>query len=142
MRLAVRLSVLVLSALTPTLALAGEARERPLGFEEVLQSVRAHDPRIRQAVAQLRKAESKTTSARGAFDPRLEGDGKILTGAYYDLRQADVELRQPTTLWGSEIFVGYRVGLGVNERWPTYRDDQTLSGGEVRAGIEVPIWRR
>ena len=64
-----------------------------------------------------------------------------MTGAYYDLRSADVELRQPTTLWGSEIYVGYRVGLGVNERWPTYRDDQTLSGGEVRAGIEVPIWR-
>ncbi len=141
MSLATRLSVFILSSLAPMLALASEERGRPLHFDEVLQSVNAHDPRIRQAVAQLRKAESKTTSARGAFDPRLEGDGKILTGAYYDLRQADVELRQPTTLWGSEIFVGYRVGLGVNERWPTYRDDQTLSGGEVRAGIEVPIWR-
>jgi len=141
MSLAARLSVLVLGALTPTLAFASEGPGGPLHFEEVLQSVKAHDPRIRQAVAQLRKAESKTMAARGAFDPRLEGDGKILTGAYYDLRQANVELRQPTTLWGSEIFVGYRVGLGINERWPTYRDDQTLSGGEVRAGIEVPIWR-
>ncbi|MFA9471510.1 MAG: hypothetical protein ACERNK_13135, partial [Deltaproteobacteria bacterium] len=121
MSLAKGLSVFLLGSLTPMLALASEERGRPLHFDEVLQSVNAHDPRIRQAVAQLRKAESKTTAARGAFDPRLEGDGKILTGAYYDLRQADVELRQPTTLWGSEIFVGYRVGLGVNERWPTYR---------------------
>ena len=141
MSLATRLSVLVLGSLTPTLALASEEPGQPLHFDEVLQSVKAHDPRIRQAVAQLRKAESKTMAARGAFDPRLDGDGKILTGGYYDLRRADVELRQPTTLWGSEIFVGYRVGFGLNERWPTYRDDQTLSGGEVRAGIEVPIWR-
>ncbi|MBT8467852.1 MAG: TolC family protein, partial [Deltaproteobacteria bacterium] len=141
MSLAQRLSVFVLGSLSPALALASEEPGRPLHFEEVLQSVNAHDPRIRQAVAQLRKAESKTMAARGAFDPRLDGDGKILTGAYYDVRRATVELRQPTTLWGSEIFVGYRVGLGINERWPTYRDDQTLSGGEVRAGIEVPIWR-
>ena len=141
MSLAQRLSVFVLGLLTPMVALASEERGRPLHFDEVLQSVNEHDPRIRQAVAQLRKAESKTMAARGAFDPRLEGDGKILTGAYYDLRSANVELRQPTTLWGSEIFVGYRVGLGINERWPTYRDDQTLSGGEVRAGIEMPIWR-
>jgi len=138
---ATRLSVFFLGTLTPMLAFANEERGRPLHFDEVLQSVSAHDPRIRRAVAQLRKAEAKTTAARGAFDPRLEGDGKILTGAYYDLRRANVELRQPTTLWGSELFVGYRVGLGINERWPTYRDDQTLSGGEVRAGIEVPIWR-
>jgi outer membrane protein TolC len=107
----------------------------------VKRSVNTHDPRIRQAIEKLRAAEGKTMEARGAFDPRIEGDAKLVTGAYYDLRSADAELRQPTTLWGSEIYFGYRVGLGVNERWPTYRDDQTLSGGEVRAGIELPIWR-
>ena len=141
MNAAARRGVFVLGSLTPLLAYASEERGRALRFDEVLQSVDAHDPRIRQAVERLRKAEGNTTSARGAFDPRLEGDGKLVTGAYYDLRSADVELRQATTLWGSEIYAGYRVGRGVNERWPTYRDDQTLSGGEVRAGIEVPIWR-
>ncbi len=136
-----RLGIFVLGSLTPVFAHASEEGGRALHFDEVLQSVNAHDPRIRQAVERLRKAEGNTTTARGAFDPRLEGDGKLVTGAYYDLRSADVELRQPTTLWGSEIYAGYRVGLGINERWPTYRDDQTLSGGEVRAGIEIPIWR-
>lgn len=138
---AARLVVFLVGSLTPTFAFASEVGERPLQFHEVLESVHAHDPRIRQAVERLRGAESNTTAARGAFDPKLDGVGKITTGAYYDLRTADVELRQPTTVWGSEVYVGYRVGLGVNERWPTYRDDQTLSGGEVRAGIEVPIWR-
>jgi len=141
MSAAVRLGFFVLGSLTPLVADASEEYRTPLQFEELLRSVDAHDPRIRQAVERLRKAESKTMAARGAFDPKLEGDAKLVTGAYYDLRSADVELRQPTTLWGSEIYFGYRVGRGLNERWPTYRDDQTLSGGEVRAGIEVPIWR-
>jgi outer membrane protein TolC len=134
-------SLLVFGCIAPFRAQASEAGGQPLRFEEVKQSVNAHDPRIRQAIEKLRAAEGKTTEARGAFDPRLEGDARLLTGAYYDLQIADAELRQPTTLWGSEIYFGYRIGLGVNDRWPTYRDDQTLSGGEVRAGIELPIWR-
>lgn len=132
---------LLIGLLLPQLAVASEAEAQPLRMEEVLDSVKAHDPRIRKAVEQLRETEGNTLAARGAFDPRLDGDISLLTGAYYDLRRADAELRQPTTLWGSEIYVGYRVGLGLNERWPTYRPDQTLSGGEIRAGVEIPIFR-
>jgi cobalt-zinc-cadmium efflux system outer membrane protein len=141
MRRAAHLGLFVFGWFTPLFAAASEEGRRPLHFEEVRASVNAHDPRIRQAIEQLRGAEAETTAARGAFDPRVEGDAKLVTGAYYDLRSADAELRQPTTLWGSEVYFGYRVGLGINERWPTYRDDQTLSRGEVRAGIEMPIWR-
>ena len=118
-----------------------QADSSPLRIDEVMQSVTAHDPRIRKAVEGLRRAEGNTMEARGAFDPRLGGDAALTTGAYYDLRQADAELRQATTLWGSEIYAGYRVGRGINQRWPTYLDNQTLSGGEFRAGIEIPIWR-
>lgn len=122
-------------------ASASDAQAPPLRIEEVLESVKAHDPRIRKAVEELRQAEGNTLTARGAFDPRLEGDVGLLTGSYYDLRMADAELRQPTTLWGSEIYVGYRVGLGLNDRFPTYRENQTLSGGEIRAGVAIPIYR-
>lgn len=132
---------LLIAIICPTAVRANGSETRSLEFEEVLRSVSAHDPRIRKAVEEVRRAEGNTMEARGAFDPRLRGDVGLLTGSYYDLRQADAELRQNTSLWGSEIFVGYRVGLGVNDRWPTYRNDQTLSGGEVRAGIELPIWR-
>jgi outer membrane protein TolC len=131
----------LLGSLLSATAHASEEGSAPLRFEDVLRSVAAHDPRIRKAVEELRKAQSATTEARGAFDPRLEGDLGLRTGGYYDLRRANAEVRQPTTLWGSEIYVGYRVGLGVNERWPTYYEDQTLSEGEVRAGLELPIWR-
>lgn len=132
---------LLFGTLLPSVALASEERSSPLRFEEVLQSVQAHDPRIRKAIEGLREAESTTTEARGAFDPTLEGGLGLRTGGYYDLRRANVELRQPTTLWGSEIYVGYRIGRGINQTWPTYYEDQTLSDGEIRAGLELPIWR-
>ena len=127
--------------LAPTVSHASDPDGRPLLFEEVAESVKTHDPRIRQSIERLRAAEGDTMAARGAFDPRLDGNGYLLTGGYYDLRVLDSELRQPTTLWGSDVYFGYRIGRGDNQRWPTYRDDQTLSGGEVRAGIAVPIWR-
>lgn len=133
--------IVVVAFLLPATALAGDEGTSPLEFDEVLRSVAAHDPRIRKAIEGLRQAESATTEARGAFDPRLNGNLGLRTGGYYDLRRANVELRQATTLWGSELYFGYRVGLGINERWPTYFEDQTLSGGEVRAGVELPIWR-
>jgi outer membrane protein TolC len=133
--------VFLVASFAPLVGHAQDEQARSLRFDEVLQSVAAHDPRIRAAVERLRSAEAATMSARGAFDPRIEGDAKLTTGGYYDLRRADVALRQPTSIWGSELYVGYRVGVGINERWPTYLDDQTLAGGEVRAGLELPIWR-
>ena len=132
---------LLLASIVPYVASAQDSRTYVLRLDEVLESVREHDPRIRKAVERVREAEGNTMSARGNFDPRLDGDVGLLTGSYYDLRQANAELRQPTTLWGSEIYVGYRVGLGLNQRFPTYRDNQTLSGGEIRAGVAIPIWR-
>jgi outer membrane protein TolC len=120
---------------------ATQAQSQPLQFDEVLSSVEAHDPRIRRAIEEVRRANGATTEARGAFDPRVDGDLSLTGGAYYDLRSANAELRQPTSLWGSEIYVGYRIGISIDERWPTYLSNQTLSGGEVRAGIELPIWR-
>lgn len=133
--------VFLVASFAPFVAHAKDEQARALRFDEVLQSVNTHDPRVRAAVERLRNAEAATISARGAFDPRIEGDAKLTTGAYYDLRRADVALRQPTSIWGSELYVGYRVGVGINERWPTYLDDQTLAGGEIRAGLELPIWR-
>ncbi len=60
MSLAARLSVVVLGTLYPMLAFASEESTRPLHFDEVFRSVQAHDPRIRQAVERLRKAEFET----------------------------------------------------------------------------------
>lgn len=137
---------LIGAAMLPINPAHATGEQATLTFETVKRSVEQHDPRIRAAIQRLRGAEGDVQSARGAFDPRLEGNVNVWTGddgAFYLLRRADVAVRQPTTLWGSEIYGGYRVGLGVgpNDAWPTYLSDQTLTGGEVRAGIEVPLFR-
>ncbi len=121
---------------------ATPAQSQPLEFDEVLEL--RHRTRSAHSACRRRgpPCQGVTTEARGAFDPRIDGDLSLTGGAYYDLRSANAELRQPTSLWGSEIYVGYRVGVSIDQRWPTYRsDNQTLSGGELRAGIELPIWR-
>ncbi|MEM8608114.1 MAG: TolC family protein [Myxococcota bacterium] len=139
----VGVAALVVAASLFDATLASASEEGKLTFEAVRRSVQEHDPRIRAAIERLRGAQGDVQAARGAFDPRLEGDVNIWTGpdAFYQLRRGDVAIRQPTTLWGSEIYGGYRVGLGVNDVWPTYLSDQTLSGGEIRAGIEIPLYR-
>lgn len=114
----------------------------PLELAEIWRSVDAHHPRIRAAIARVRKAEGEHMAARGGFDPRLEAKGNVRTGGYYELRRLDVELVQPTPLWGTEVYTGYRLGLGVEERrYPSYQSDDTLASGEIRAGVRVPLWR-
>ena len=123
--------------------LATEASEHPLPLEHVLESVATHHPRIDAAVERTRQADGERLASEGGFDPRIEGQVMGLTGGYYDLLRADVGVRQPTSLWGAQFYAGYRVGLGLDpeQRFPTYYPDETLSGGEVRAGVEVPLWR-
>ena len=113
-----------------------------ISLHEVLASAAEHHPRVRAALAGERAAESELLAARGAFDPQLDVIGKLRTGAYYELRRLDAEIRQPTPLWGAEVYAGYRLGLGVYEdHYPSYYSDETLDQGEVRAGVRIPLWR-
>lgn len=129
------------SSTEPVGGTSGEEADGVLELADVLASVRAHHPRIGESLARQRGAEFEQLRARGNFDPVLSAQGKVTTNGYYELRRGDVELRQPTGLWGAQFFAGYRIGLGAEGRYPTYYSDETLSGGEVRAGVEVPLWR-
>ncbi len=110
---------------------------------EVIASTERHHPRVQAAMLREEVAEAELMAARGGFDPYLSAYGALRTGGYYELRRLDVELRQPTPLWGAEVYAGYRYGRGVDDdmRYPSYYDDQTLGGGEIRAGLLVPLWR-
>ena len=137
-----RWAVLAL-ALAPAFAWSPALAQGPLELREVLASARRHHPRVQAALARIDVAEAELMGARGSFDPRLSTVAKLRVGGYYDLRRIDVELRQPTPLWGTQVFAGYRYGRGVDSdaRWPTYYSDQTLPRGEIRAGLSLPIWR-
>jgi outer membrane protein, heavy metal efflux system len=131
------LTCVVIVAPVPT------ADASPLTPEAVLASSERHHPRVMAALMREEIAEAELRAARGNFDPQLGARGAARSGGYYELRRLDAELRQPTSVWGAEVYAGYRMGIGAesDQRYPTYYDDQTLSRGEVRAGIWVPLWR-
>ncbi len=118
-------------------------RAQSISLRDVLASVERHHPKISAALAKEDMAHAKLFAARGGFDPKLSAYGALRTGGYYELRRATVELRQPTPLWGAEVWAGYRFGQGIDDeqRFPTYYEDETLDTGEVNAGLRVPLWR-
>lgn len=123
----------------PSLALGQEGE---LTLEDVWRSTEAHHPRVAAAMANESMARSELQAARGGFDPVIDITAKLRTGGYYELRRLDIEITQPTPLWGAEVYAGYRMGLDVGENsYPSYYSDQTRDGGELRVGLRVPLWR-
>lgn len=119
----------------------GQAQE-PLSLEAVLESARRHHPRIAAALADQQASQAELLMANGGFDPQLDIYSSLRKGGYYDLVHLNAELRQPTPIWGTELWAGYRLGLGTqDDRYPTYYADETLDQGELRAGIRIPLWR-
>jgi len=112
---------------------------KPLTLDEVLAAVEAAHPTLESAIREVDKAEGRAMEARGGFDPTLQISGKWAPVGYYDNGQVDTLVRQATPAWGIGVYAGYRLGWGS---YPVYKGDlQTLSGGEVRAGIDIPVWR-
>jgi outer membrane protein TolC len=117
-------------------AAAGDA---PLSLPEVLGSVDATHPKLEAAERGVEKATADQLSARGGWDPTLSVRGKWVPVGYYENGTVDTTVRQATPLWGVGVYAGYRLGWGS---FPDYRGGQrTLSGGELRAGIDVPLWK-
>jgi outer membrane protein TolC len=115
------------------------ARADSLTLQEVLGATDATHPDLEAADTVVEKAAGKRLSARGAWDPNLQVRSRWSPVGYYDNGQVDVIVRQATPLWGIGLYGGYRVGLGT---YPVYKGElQTLSGGEARAGIDVPLWK-
>lgn len=111
----------------------------PLLLDDVLRSVAVTHPVLEQAERKAEQADAKAFAARGGFDPVLAIRSKWTPIGYYDNGQADATLVQPTPIWGVALFAGYRIGWGT---YPIYKGElETLDFGEVRAGVEVPIWK-
>lgn len=113
---------------------------RPLLFNDVWLSVERHYPAIVAAQERLRSAQGEQLAAQGGFDVQLKAKGWGAPVGYYDWARADVTLEQPTPLWGTSVFAGWRVGRGGDI--PTYYGQyETLDAGEIRLGLRVPLWR-
>lgn len=114
----------------------------PLALEDVLDAVEAHHPAIEGLEARVRSAQGTQLSAEGGFDPLLAARGYATAFGYYQYGRFDVSVTQATPLWGISVFAGWRIGRGFNRDIPDYyRYDETLDGGELRAGVVIPLLR-
>lgn len=113
--------------------------EAPLTLEEVLDSVRAQHPGMTAARQGVVSAEAELLSAQGGFDTLVKARGVYVPFGYYPQERLDAIIEQPLPVGGSRLFAGYRLGQG---KYPAYYGHyETLSGGELRAGFELPLWR-
>lgn len=117
---------------------AGASAAQPLRLKQVLDSVEGTHPKLEQSELKREAAEGKALSARGAFDPKVALKGKWTPVSYYENTQIDATIEQATPVWGASVYAGYRFGWGD---YAVYKGDlRTRKYGELRAGIDIPIW--
>lgn len=127
----------ILGVIATSAEVAAPLPEGGLQLEDVLASVERHFPLILAAEQEIVLAEARALRARGAFDTRLNANGGSDALGFYQNDSLDVELEQPTRLWGSTFSGGYRIGKGD---FASYDGDQkTNDGGELRLGVKVPL---
>lgn len=110
-----------------------------LGLSDVLRSVDQHYPLLAAVLEEQAMAEARLLSRQGAFDLRINAKNKWKPEGFYDTNLADVSINQATTAWGAELYAGYRHGDGNFAVWDG--GDLTNSGGEIRAGVKIPLLR-
>jgi len=119
---------------------AARGTARPtLSLDEVLASVVDRHPQMVAAARKVDAAEGAAMAARGHFDLRFRTGAYLRPVGYYINGRLDTQVAQATPLWGTRLVAGYRLGRGA---FPDYYGEKaTLSGGEIRAGVVVPLWR-
>lgn len=134
--------VLTIALLTTAARAAAEGSPAPpssLSLDDVLGSVDRNFPLIAAAAREQDEARGNLLSAEGGFDPSLRGSGVVEPVGGYPKQYFTVQAEQPTALWGTTFFAGYRYGSG---KIPIYDGRlETNDFGEVRGGARVPLWR-
>ncbi len=120
--------------------LAGKASpDAALTLDGVLNSAQQAFPGLLAAGQRQRAAEGEYQTAEGGFDTVLKTQNRWSVTGLYENRNNDVSIEQPTGLWGTTFFGGWRRGSGD---YPVYEGkSQTAEDGEVRIGVNIPLWR-
>ena len=114
----------------------GRVETTPLQLNSVVQSIYASYPLLQVAVYGRNVAAGEQLSAEGAWDLKLKADANNAPLGYYKTYRNGVGFEQPT-MWGGEVFGGYKLGRGSFEPW--YGNRETNDGGEFGAGIRIPL---
>jgi len=111
----------------------------PLTLEEVQTAALRAFPGLLSTEQRKQIAEGEYQSAEGGFDTVLKAQNRWSVAGIYENRMNDVVIEQPTSLWGTTFFGGWRRGAGD---YPVYEGkSQTAEDGEVRLGVNIPLWR-
>jgi len=117
---------------------AGGASAKELLLREVIRSVLDRHPVILSTAKDKEIARGELLAGVGAFDFQWKSKFTTTSG-FYPTERIDSVIEKPTTLWGATLFTGYRRGAG---KFALYDGKlETLSAGELRAGLDLPIWR-
>jgi len=141
--------IIALAAAMPS-ASANELTEK-----DVWRSALATHPKAAELRSKIEESRGKRLSAEGGFDPKVSAAGELVPSGFYDYLTTGVRLDVPLAVWGIDLFAGYRytngedvsrsldATSGLSEAGrpvPIYKGElETLSGGEVNAGIKVPL---
>ncbi|NJD05684.1 MAG: TolC family protein [Methylococcaceae bacterium] len=123
------------------LAWSGARAGEPAALEltEVLDAATRAFPGLLAAQQRQEAAAGERLAAEGGFDTLLKAQGRWSIAGLYENRNYDVVLEQPTGLWGTTFFGGWRRGTGD---YPVYEGKSlTAADGEARLGVNIPLWR-
>lgn len=111
----------------------------PLRLEAVVRSAFTSFPAVLAAHNKREMARGEKRSAEGGFDTILKMYSRSSLAGQYQNENVDIGFEQPTDFYGVSFFGGYRRGIG---NYPVYEGKSaTATAGEVRAGINIPLWR-
>lgn len=115
------------------------ADSTPLRLEDVLGAALRAFPGLLASEQRIRASEADYTTAEGGFDTLLKSQNRYSITGLYENQNNDVVIEQPTALWGATFFGGWRRGVGD---YPVYEGkSQTANDGELRVGVNLPLWR-
>jgi outer membrane protein TolC len=115
------------------------ASAAPLTLDEVTRSAIERYPLLAAAKKDVAIASAEVLSAEGGFDPALQMKAGTIPFGPYEYDRLEVYAEQPTAIWGTRFFGGWRYGRG--DIPPYYGYLRTNDHGEVRAGADIPILR-
>ena len=108
-------------------------------LDDVLVAALRAFPSLLASEQRVRASEAEYKTAEGGFDTLLKSQNRYSIIGLYENQNNDVVIEQPTGLWGATFFGGWRRGVGD---YPVYEGkSQTASDGELRVGVNLPLWR-
>jgi outer membrane protein TolC len=118
---------------------AATAGAPTLTLNQVLKAAAESFPGLLAAEQRKEAAEGDKLAAEGGFDTTLKLMSRWSVAGLYENQNYDVSIEQPTPLWGTTFFGGWRRGTG---KYPVYEGkSETANDGEFRAGVTIPLWR-